>query len=98
MKTTVTLFILGLFAVVVGAATAHVSLRYRMIRTGYEIGERMHEVRVLEEEGRRLRVELALLRSPERIERVAHEKLGMVKPDAGHIRVVHVANEVATRR
>jgi cell division protein FtsL len=92
------LFILGLFAVGVTAAVAHVSLRTRVIRAGYDLGERMREVRILEEEGRRLRVELSLLRSPERIERVARERLGMVTPGPDRIRVVRIADKVATAR
>jgi cell division protein FtsL len=92
------LLILCLFGVGVAAATAHVSLRTRVIRAGYDLGERMREVRVLEEERRRLRVELSLLRSPERIERVARERLGMVTPSPDRIRVVKVPGPVAVAR
>ncbi len=95
MKKSVVWFIVGLFGVAVTAAMAHVSLRTRIVRAGYDIGERMREVRVLEEEGRKLRVERSLLRSPERIERVARERLGMVTPAPDQIRVVRVGGEIA---
>jgi|SoiMethySBSTD1v2_1073268.scaffolds.fasta_scaffold21618_3 cell division protein FtsL len=97
MKKTITLVILGVFAVIVTAATAHVSLRYKVIRAGYDLGERLDELRVLEEQNRQLRLELSLLRSPERIERLAREKLGLVHPEPGHIRVVRVDSELAKK-
>jgi cell division protein FtsL len=93
MKRSVALFMIGSFAVVVTAAVAQVSLRYRMVRTGYALGERLAEQRALEEEGRRLRLVLSLALRPERIEKLAHDQLGMVRPD--HIRVVRTATEVA---
>jgi cell division protein FtsL len=100
MKKTVTLFILGGFAAIVTAATAHVSLRYRVIRAGYELNERSAELRALVEENRKLRLELSFLRSPERIERLARDKLGLVRPDPEQIRVVRVpaTGAVADRR
>lgn len=95
MRKTAVLFILGAFAVVVVAAALHVSLRYRVLRTGYAIGEKLAEKRELEEEARKLRLELSLLRSPERVERLAREKLGMVRPDPERIRVVHTQSQLA---
>jgi cell division protein FtsL len=98
-KKSVTPFILAGFAAVVVAATAHVSLRYRLIRAGYEIGERMEVIAALEQENRKLRLEQSFLRSPERIERLARDKLGLVRPDPERIRVVRVpGKEVADNR
>jgi cell division protein FtsL len=100
MKKTLTLFIIGGFFAAVTAATAQVSLRYAKIRAGYELHERMEEVGALEKENRRLRLELSLLRSPERIERLARDKLGLVRPDPMKIRTVRIstARELADRR
>jgi cell division protein FtsL len=95
MRKTAVLFILGAFAIVVTAAALHVSLRYRVIRTGYAIGKTLAEKRALEEETRKLRLELSLLRSPERVERLAREKLGMVRPDPERIRVVRTQSQLA---
>jgi cell division protein FtsL len=89
------IFMIGAFAVIMTAAVAQVALRYRVTRTGYAIGERMQEQRELEEEARRLRLERSLLRSPDRVERLAREKLGMVRPDPERIRVVRTVTEVA---
>ena len=97
MKKTAVLFILGAFAVLVCGATAHVTLRYRVIRTGYVIAEKMQEQRELEEEARKLRLDLSVLRSPERVEKLAREKLGMVRPSPERIRVVRSLTRVAQR-
>ena len=83
------------FLALVGAALAHVSLRLAVIRLGYDIGERTQERRELEEERRRLSVELSMLRSPERIERLAKAKLGMRRPDAGEIRLAQPTVQLA---
>lgn len=82
------IWILSLFVCGVGAALAHVSLRLGVIRTGYAIAEATRERQLLEEENRKLRLERSLLRSPERIERIAREKLGMTRPDPTQLRVV----------
>jgi cell division protein FtsL len=95
MKKTTALFLIGPFLVVVTTAVAQVSLRYRIVRAGYAVGEKLAEQRALEEEGRRLRLELSLLRSPERVEKVARGDLGMVRPE--QIRVVHTAQAVAEK-
>ena len=80
---------------VVGGALAHVTVRLNVIRLGYAITEQTRERRELEEQNRRLRVELALLRGPERIERLAHDKLGMIRPDPTEIRVLRKAEIAA---
>jgi len=77
-----------MFLSVTGAALAHASLRLAIIRHGYSLSEKTRRFRELEEEHRKLRLELSLLRSPARIEQVAHEKLGMRRPDPQEIRVV----------
>jgi cell division protein FtsL len=89
------LVVFVVFLALVGAALAHVSLRLGVIRLGYEISERTQTRRELEEEHRRLSVELSMLRSPERIERLAGAKLGMRRPDAGEIRVAEPQSELA---
>jgi cell division protein FtsL len=97
VKKTVILFILAGFIAVVTVASAQVSLRYRTIRAGYDIAERMEEVAALEQENRKLRLEQSFLRSPERIERLARDKLGLVRPDPERIRVVRVGGKALAR-
>jgi cell division protein FtsL len=57
----------------------------------------MQEQRELEEEARKLRLDLSVLRSPERVEKLAREKLGMVRPSPERIRVVRSLTRVAQR-
>ncbi len=95
MKKKLTLTILGAFVAVVSVATAQVALRTRVIRAGYALSERMDEIRALEQENRQLRLELSLLKSPERIERLAREQLGLVRPDPQKMRVVRVGQRLA---
>jgi cell division protein FtsL len=86
-RSTVVVLIL-MFASLTAAALAHTSLRLGSIRHGYTVSARMKSFRELEEENRKLRLELSLLRSPERIERIARESLGMRRPDPSEIRLV----------
>ena len=88
MKRSTLIWILISFISVVGAALLHVALRLDVIRLGYAIGTETEARHRLAEEGRRLRLEKSLLRNPERIERLARDKLGMHRPDPTRIRVV----------
>jgi cell division protein FtsL len=69
----------------IGAALVLVVLfdawqHFELIRHGYEV-ERMEKARAAEEDVRRhLRLEAEALRAPQRIERLAAGKLGMVTP------------------
>jgi cell division protein FtsL len=80
-----------------GAAIAHASLQLGRIRHGYVLGERTREFRRREEENRKLRLELSLLRSPARIEQIARNELGMRRPEPAEIRVIkRLGRAVAT--
>jgi len=72
---------------VLALCLAHVHRRHLLVQLGYELSEETAELRKLEEENRRLRLERSMLRHPNRIERFA-ESLGMVQPDPSQIRVV----------
>ena len=75
------------FVALVTAGLAHVGLRMKVVRLGYDISELSRERRALDEEHRRLQLERSLLRDPARIERLAREKLGMRRPDPAQLRV-----------
>jgi len=61
---------------------------FELVRHGYQI-ERMQGERAAEEEiNRHLRLEIESLRSPERIERIAKEKLRLVEPAADEAIVI----------
>jgi cell division protein FtsL len=54
---------------------------FELLRHGYQL-EQMQQNRAAEEEiARHLRLEISTLRSPERIEKLATERLGMVAPN-----------------
>ena len=91
------ILLVAAFCCVIAAAVAHVSLRLGVIRLGYAIGQHTRERRTLEEEQRRLRLELSFLRSPSRIERLARDKLHMERPDSSRIRVVQAPPAPAPR-
>ena len=55
---------------------------FELLRHGYQIEELNRERAAEEEAGRQLRLEIGTLRSPERIERLATERLHMVAPSA----------------
>jgi cell division protein FtsL len=92
------IFIVALFGVVVLGAVAHVGVRLKVIHAGYALGQAEEARDRLEEEHRKLLIQVAQLRSPERIEKIARDQLGMVHPDPSKIRVIHGGSaELAAR-
>ena len=76
----------------------HVYRRHQLVRLGYELSRETEKLRALQEDNRRLRLERAMLRHPDRIERYA-ESLGMTRPDPEKIRVVRApATQLAEAR
>jgi cell division protein FtsL len=76
----------GLGAVVALAiALCLVWIRLQVVNTGYEISSARQLERRLEQEERELRIEVATLTSPRRLETVARTRLGMGPPAPGQI-------------
>jgi cell division protein FtsL len=63
----------------------HVWSRTRVLAAGYELGRLESEHRQLLAERDRLKLEVATLRSPGRLERFARERLGMAPPAPGAV-------------
>lgn len=59
-----------------------------MTQLEYEIARELHSAEQIKEEQARLKVELATLKSPQRIETLAREKLGMVYPERTQVIVL----------
>jgi cell division protein FtsL len=79
-------------AVVTVAMLAHLYVRFEGVRLGYETNRaRATRTRLLLER-RELRLELASLKSPDRVEAEARERLGMEIPD--HRRIVPVGGKL----
>ncbi len=72
----------------VGASLFYVWSRIQVIQWGYEISHALKEERALVETGKRLRLEIATLKSYTRIEKLAVEELRMVKPKPDQVIVI----------
>ena len=70
---------LGLVAI----ALLHVWLRLQVVHLGYILSTTSKLRSQLEQENRELKVELATLTSPDRLEAIARSRLGMVEPERG---------------
>ena len=82
-------FIAGLSALaLIGVVLVHVWLRLQVVQMGYALSTISKLQGRLEQENRELKVELATLTSPERLEALARSRLGLVTPDKGQIIVL----------
>jgi cell division protein FtsL len=80
----ITVFLAAAFAI----AIFFVWSRTEMVRLEYQISRMERQVRDLRQEEQRMRLEVASLRSPQRIEAVASNDLGMSRPKPGQIVIV----------
>jgi len=69
----------------VGLSLLHVWLRLQVVHLGYVLSTTSKLHNQLEQENRELKVELATLTSPERLEAVARTRLGLVEPEKGQV-------------
>jgi cell division protein FtsL len=83
----VILFSLLLFFFI-GGSLFYVWSRIQVIRLGYEISSALKEEKALTEANKRLRLEIATLKSYARIERFAVEELRMAKPKPEQVIVI----------
>jgi cell division protein FtsL len=79
------LLLCGLFA---GVGIVHVTSRVESVALGYTLSQLENEHRELVRENGRLRLELATLKSPARLERLARQRLSMAPPPAASIVMV----------
>jgi cell division protein FtsL len=75
-----------ILVVCTAAAVSQIWTRLRVIEYGYKISAASKEHTRLVELNRQLRIEIALLKRPERIMRLAKEQLGMQAPQPEQIR------------
>lgn len=69
----------------VGLALLHVWLRLQVVHLGYVLSTTSKLHSQLEQENRELKVELATLTSPDRLEAMARSRLGLVEPEKGQV-------------
>jgi cell division protein FtsL len=67
--------------------------RVDIVRLGYQVERSKTQKLLLERERDQLQVRFSSLTAPERIAKVATERLGMVQPQKGQVVTVHVRQE-----
>ena len=72
----------------IGSSLFYVWSRIQVIQLGYEISNALKVERALTEESKKLRLEIATLKSYARIEKVAVEELRMAKPKPEQVIVI----------
>jgi len=72
----------------IGGSLFYVWSRIQVIQLGYEISNVLKVERILTEENKKLRVEIATLKSYARIEKLAAEELRMAKPKPEQVIVI----------
>jgi cell division protein FtsL len=72
-------------ALVTAGALAHVGVRMKGIEVAYDLGRERRINTNLEEQRRRLQIEIGMLKDPGRVVTLAREKLNMAPPAAGDI-------------
>jgi cell division protein FtsL len=86
-KSNLLLFILLMFFLI-GGSLFYVWSRIQVVQQGYEISRVLKEERALTEMNKKLRVEIATLKSYARIEKIAVEELKMTKPKPDQVIVI----------
>ena len=76
---------IGLALCLVGLALFHVWVRLQVVRLGYVLSTTSKLQEQLEQENRELKVELATLTSPERLEEMARVRLGLREPEKNQV-------------
>jgi cell division protein FtsL len=81
-------FFILLLLFLIGGSLFYVWSRIQVIQLGYEISNALKEERALAESNKRLRLEIATLKSYTRIEKFAVEELRMTKPKPDQVIVI----------
>ena len=79
---------LAVALVCVACSLFYVWWHQQIISLGYELSQKSQEEQVLQKENKKLRLELAALKSPKRIESMALKELGFVNPQKEHLIIV----------
>jgi cell division protein FtsL len=85
-----------LAALVVAALMVYVGGKVQIMRIGYEIDDLGRQKQDLERANRALQIEASSLSAPGRIEEIAIQRLGMVRPSKENIVVVRRRTDAGT--
>jgi cell division protein FtsL len=72
----------------IGVVLVHVWLRLQVVHMGYVLSTTSKLQNRLEQENRELKLELATMTSPDRLEAQARKRLGLVPPEKGQVIVL----------
>lgn len=72
----------------IGTVLVHVWVRLQVVSMGYVLSTTSKLQTRLEQENRELKVELATMTSPDRLETLARQRLGLVQPEKGQVVVL----------
>jgi cell division protein FtsL len=87
-KFSLLLFSILLTLFFIGGSLFYVWSRIQVIQLGYEISNALKKERALTEANKKLRLEIATLKSYARIEKIAAEELRMIKPKPDQVIVI----------
>ncbi|UCH01155.1 MAG: cell division protein FtsL [Deltaproteobacteria bacterium] len=73
-------FILIMLFLFLLAGISHVWLNFKRTQMGYTLSQLKKEIRQIEEYNRKLKLEIAYLRSPEHLEKRALREFGLIHP------------------
>jgi cell division protein FtsL len=83
------LFVIGILALgLIGLVWLHVWLRLQVVHMGYVLSTTSKLQSRLEQENRELKIELATMTSPDRLESLARRRLGLKQPEKGQVIVL----------
>ena len=72
-------------ALLAAVGVVHVTSRVLVVKVGYELSKLDQESSVLQRENDRLKLELATLKAPARLEAIARSQLGLAPPSAAQL-------------
>ena len=75
-----------LLAIATAGALAHVGVRLKGLEVAYDLGRERRIATDLEEQRRRLQIEIGMLKDPRRVVAIARDKLNMGPPNPEAIR------------
>lgn len=76
---------LAIFLFFAAAGVVHVTSRVLVVDAGYKLSRLENDQRTMARENSKLRLELATLKAPSRLEELARTKLGMAPPPPGSV-------------
>jgi cell division protein FtsL len=81
-------YLIILLVLLVPAALAFIWLRVQTVHLSYDIASAQKQKKALTEINKKLRIQMANMKSPERIEGIALTQLGLRLPEKGQIEIL----------